>query len=90
MPGTLLPTEFTVSPALWTGTPWRHDKVRIAYLSADFHQHATAFLMAELFEAHDRSHFEIIGVSFGVDDGSDVRRRLVGVRPVRRLRGERD
>jgi protein O-GlcNAc transferase len=61
----------------WTGATWRHDKVRIAYLSADFHRHATAYLMAELFEQHDRSRFEVIGVSFGVDDKSDMRRRLV-------------
>src|SRR5215468_3467951 len=61
----------------WIGATWRHDKVRIAYLSADFHQHATAYLMAELFERHDRSRFEVIGVSFGDDDKSDVRRRLV-------------
>jgi Tfp pilus assembly protein PilF len=32
----------------------RHDRIRIAYLSADFHGHATSFLMAELFESHDR------------------------------------
>jgi protein O-GlcNAc transferase len=51
--------------------------VRIAYLSADFHRHATAYLMAELFERHDRSRFEIIGVSFGVDDKSEMRKRLV-------------
>ena len=62
---------------LWTGTTWRHDKVRIAYLSADFHRHATAYLMAELFERHDRSRFEIIGVSFGEDDKSEMRKRLV-------------
>ena len=62
---------------LWTGATWRHDKVRIAYLSADFHRHATAYLMAELFERHDRSQFEIIGVSFGVDDRSEMRKRLV-------------
>jgi predicted O-linked N-acetylglucosamine transferase (SPINDLY family) len=51
--------------------------MRIAYLSADFHRHPTAYLMAELFERHDRSRFEVIGVSFGVDDKSDMRRRLV-------------
>ena len=62
---------------LWTGTLWRHDKVRIAYLSADFHLHATAYLMVELFERHDRSRFEIIGVSFGLDDKSEMRNRLV-------------
>jgi predicted O-linked N-acetylglucosamine transferase (SPINDLY family) len=62
---------------LWAGETWRHDKVRIAYLSADFHQHAMAYLMAELFERHDRSRFEIIGASFGVDDKSQMRKRLV-------------
>ena len=62
---------------LWTSTTWRHDKVRIAYLSADFRRSAMAHLMAELFEWHDRSRFEIIGVSFGVDDKSEMRKRLV-------------
>ena len=62
---------------LWTGETWRHDKLRVAYLSADFHGHATTCLMAELFERHDRSRFEIIGVSFGVDDRSEMRKRLV-------------
>jgi predicted O-linked N-acetylglucosamine transferase (SPINDLY family) len=63
--------------SLWKGTIWNHDKVRIAYLSADFHQHATAFLMAELFELHDRSRFEVLGVSFGADDQSEMRSRLI-------------
>ncbi|MGP0090120.1 MAG: tetratricopeptide repeat protein [Xanthobacteraceae bacterium] len=62
---------------LWTGETWRHDKLRVAYLSADFRRHAVAYLMAGLFEQHDRSRFEIIGVSFGVDDGSEMRERLV-------------
>ena len=62
---------------LWSGSTWIHDRIRIAYVSADFHRHATAYLMAELFERHDRSRFEIIGVSFGVDDKSEIRNRLV-------------
>jgi protein O-GlcNAc transferase len=53
------------------------DRLRIAYLSADFHRHATAFLMAELFERHDRSAFEVFGASFGPDDSSAMRARLV-------------
>jgi protein O-GlcNAc transferase len=64
-------------PPLWTGRVWSHAKVRIAYVSADFHSHATAYLMAELFERHDRTRFEVHGVSFGRDDGSDIRRRLI-------------
>jgi predicted O-linked N-acetylglucosamine transferase (SPINDLY family) len=62
---------------LWGGKIFRHDRIRLAYLSADFHQHATAYLMAELFERHDRTRFEVLGVSFGHDDRSDLRRRLV-------------
>jgi protein O-GlcNAc transferase len=52
------------------------DRVRVAYVSADFHAHATAFLAAGLFEQHDRARFEVIGVSYGRDDGSQMRRRL--------------
>ena len=61
----------------WTGQKWCKDKLRIAYVSADFRSHATAFLMAELLERHNRSQFEIIGISFGIDDNSEMRRRLV-------------
>ncbi len=46
----------------------RGDKIRVAYLSGDFRVHPVAYLTAELFERHDRSRFEIIGLSFGPDD----------------------
>jgi protein O-GlcNAc transferase len=62
---------------LWTGQKWRNDKIRIAYVSADFRTHATAFLMAELFERHDKSRFETYAISFSTDDQSDMRRRLI-------------
>jgi predicted O-linked N-acetylglucosamine transferase (SPINDLY family) len=52
-------------------------RLRIGYLSADFHQHATAYLIAELFELHDRSRVEVCAYSYGPDDGSEMRRRLV-------------
>ena len=53
------------------------DRIRLGYLSADFHRHATAYLMAELFERHDRSRFEVFAYSYGADDGSEMRQRLV-------------
>jgi len=62
---------------LWDGAMWHHDRIRIAYLSADFREHATAFLIAGLLESHDRSLFEVVGVSFGPDDRSDIRVRLI-------------
>ena len=55
---------------------WAHPKIRVAYVSGDFHTHATSFLIAELLELHDRSAFEIFGVSFGPDDASPLHRRV--------------
>jgi len=51
-------------------------RIRLVYLSADFHEHATAYLMARLFELHDRRRFELVGVSYGPDDRSPTRARL--------------
>lgn len=55
----------------------KHDKIRIGYLSADYHQHATAYLMAEMFERHNRDLFDIYAYSYGPDDDSFMRQRLV-------------
>jgi protein O-GlcNAc transferase len=52
------------------------ERIRLGYLSGDFHQHATAQLMAELFECHDRHRFEVIAYSYGPDDNSPMRARL--------------
>ena len=52
-------------------------RITVGYLSADFRSHATAWLAAELFEKHDRGRFAIFGYSYGPDDGSPMRRRLV-------------
>jgi predicted O-linked N-acetylglucosamine transferase (SPINDLY family) len=51
-------------------------RLRVGYLSADFHAHATAFLAAGMFEAHDRQRFEVAAYSTGPDDGSAMRQRL--------------
>ena len=52
-------------------------RLRIGYLSADFHTHATAYLTAGLFEQHDRGRFEVVAYSLGPDDESPMRERLV-------------
>lgn len=52
-------------------------RIRIAYLSADFQEHAVMKLMAGLFEHHDKSRFETIAISFGLNDGSAMRTRVV-------------
>ena len=69
--------RFPPAPApLWSGEIYRHERIRVAYLSADFHEHATTHLMAGLFEHHDHQRFEITAVSFGPDREDAMRRRV--------------
>lgn len=72
-------TESDVPPRLnplWRGEIYRHDRIRVAYVSADFHAHATAALMAGIFERHDRRQFETTAISFGPDDATPMRTRM--------------
>jgi predicted O-linked N-acetylglucosamine transferase (SPINDLY family) len=56
--------------------PARRARLRVGYLSADFHEHATSYLIAGLLEHHDRRRIETFGYSYGPDDGSEMRRRV--------------
>jgi predicted O-linked N-acetylglucosamine transferase (SPINDLY family) len=58
--------------------PRRPGKIRLVYLSADFHGHATSWLMSGLVERHDRGRFEVIGLSNGPAIQDTMRRRLAG------------
>ena len=61
---------------LWRGERYEHDRIRVAYLSSDFHDHAVMHLLAGLFEHHDRTRFDVVAVSFGADPQSEMRARL--------------
>lgn len=56
----------------------QHDgsRLKIGYLSADLRAHPMAWLITELIELHDRSHFTVYAYSYGPDDGSPERQRL--------------
>jgi predicted O-linked N-acetylglucosamine transferase (SPINDLY family) len=54
----------------------RHGKIRIGYYSADFRDHPVAYLIAGLFEQHDRDKFELFAFSFGPDRNDDMRKRI--------------
>jgi protein O-GlcNAc transferase len=58
------------------GEIYSHDRIRVAYVSSDLREHATAFLAAGLFEQHDRSHFEVTAISLDAEQDSDLGRRL--------------
>ena len=64
---------------LWLGERYRHDRIRVAYLSPDLREHPVAHLMTGVFEHHDRARFETIAISLGIDDGSRLRERIVKV-----------
>jgi len=51
-------------------------RLRIAYVSSDFYNHATMYLMASLFQAHDRDKFEIFAYSYGQDTQDAMREKL--------------
>lgn len=64
---------------LWQGRPFRHKRIRLAYVCADFRDHVTPQLMAGVFEAHDRERFETFAISFGGHKPGDaMRARLEG------------
>jgi predicted O-linked N-acetylglucosamine transferase (SPINDLY family) len=46
-----------------------HDRIRVAYLSANFNDHAVARLIGGVFECHDKRRFETAGIGFGAAKG---------------------
>ena len=61
---------------LWRGERYEHERIRLAYVSADFNDHAVATLMAGVFEQQDKTRFETIAVSLGVRAQNERGRRL--------------
>jgi predicted O-linked N-acetylglucosamine transferase (SPINDLY family) len=53
-----------------------HSKIRIGYFSADFKIHPVSTLTAELYEVHDRDHFEVHAFSFGPDTNDEMNLRI--------------
>lgn len=68
--------SFNAAPSDFGPRQTSAGKLRIGYLSSDFCRHATAILVAQLFELHDRARFEITGYSHGKDDHSEIGARL--------------
>jgi predicted O-linked N-acetylglucosamine transferase (SPINDLY family) len=69
--------EFAIEPLPARRSDWTHEgrRLRVGYLSSDFHQHATMILMIEMLEQHDRERFEVRLYSHGAADGTPMRAR---------------
>ena len=55
----------------------KNKKIKLGYYSHDFYNHATAFLMAEFFELHNKERFEIVAFSFSPNMQDEMHQRLV-------------
>jgi predicted O-linked N-acetylglucosamine transferase (SPINDLY family) len=72
-------------PRLAPPRPYSHQRIRIGYLSSDFCSHAMSYLITELFERHDRDHFEVFGYCSSREDGSEIRQRVLAAFDQHRL-----
>ena len=54
----------------------RKNKINIGYLCGEFRHQATALLMVNLFELHDKSQFNVFAFDSGWNDKSETRQRL--------------
>ena len=52
------------------------DPIRLAYISSDFHEHATAYLIHHLFKLHDKQRFEVFAYSCDSPSDSSLRREI--------------
>ena len=64
-------------PVLAPANGYRHDKLRIGFLSSDFCLHAVSLLTVELLELLPRDRFELYGFDWSREDGSALRARVI-------------
>jgi predicted O-linked N-acetylglucosamine transferase (SPINDLY family) len=60
----------------WVRNPQGHDRIRVAYVSADFREHPVSRLIVGLLEAHDKARFECIGISLRAPEASGLGQRI--------------
>ena len=56
--------------------PTTRSKIRIGYVSSDYHNHATIILIEKLFQTHQKSDFETIGISLLTNRNDEITERI--------------
>jgi predicted O-linked N-acetylglucosamine transferase (SPINDLY family) len=67
----------TSSETLAPKRGYKHEKIRIGYLSSDFCLHAVSLLTVELLELHDHDRFEVYGFCWSREDGTSIQKRVI-------------
>jgi protein O-GlcNAc transferase len=65
-----------LAPAGEPRWPYRHERIRVAYLSGDLGEHAVSYLLAAVIEQHDRSRFDTVAVAWDRRQEERMRARL--------------
>jgi predicted O-linked N-acetylglucosamine transferase (SPINDLY family) len=68
--------KFKSTPTpLWTGEKYKHPRKRVAFISSDFRLHPVGYLFISMIEKASKNDFELIGISLGINDQSELWRR---------------
>jgi protein O-GlcNAc transferase len=66
-----------IAPMSGAGPRTAGARIRVGYVSNDIFRHATAYLIADLIESHNRSRFDVFLYSYSHDDASAIRQRII-------------
>jgi predicted O-linked N-acetylglucosamine transferase (SPINDLY family) len=61
---------------LFQGHNWKHEKIRVGYVSADFREHAVGFLLAPFLKGHSRETYELYAYDYSREESTAVREHL--------------
>ncbi len=64
---------------LCQGAQWRHDRLRIGYVSADFREHAVGFLLPPFLQGHDADRYELYAYDHTREENSALRQQFKGM-----------
>ena len=70
------PLDLALGPCPSPSRPREGAKIRVAYISADFCEHPVGQSLVRVLELHDRSRFEVIGVSLRARGPSPFEQRV--------------
>jgi len=60
---------------IWKGEQYKHPKKRVAFISSDFRIHPVGYLFISMLEKANKAEFELIGISIGINDQSELWKR---------------
>ncbi len=64
---------------LCQGATWRHDRLRVGYVSADFREHAVGFLLPPFLQGHAADRYELYAYDHTREETSVLRQQFKGM-----------